>query len=105
MLSFRTGRPFLRNCWDMYGRSQGDYGGRATVENEDKAMSSRIDKVTYASDPWPRKRWHPGVTLRSLRLPKSLGSTYLYPSPAFEQSTSNGLAVVAAETVHIDVVC
>ena len=80
--------------------------GGVTAENEANAMSSRIDKVTYASGPWPRKRWHPGVTLSSLRLPpKSLGSTYVYPSPALEQSTSNGLTVVAAEIVHVDVVC
>ena len=87
MLSLRMDRPFSRNCYDKYGRSQGDCGARVTAENEDNTMRSRIGKVTYASVPWPRKRWHPGVTLSSSRLPKSLGSTYLYPSPALEQST------------------
>ena len=30
--------------------------GKETAENEDKAMSSHIDKETYASGPSPRKR-------------------------------------------------
>ena len=71
-------------------------------------MSSHMDIETHASAPWPRKRWHPGFKLSSLRLPKSLGSMYLYPSPALEQSTlvvANGLTVVAAEIVHINAVC
>ena len=79
-----------------------------TAENEDKAMSSHIGKVTYANGPLPRKKSHPGFTLSSLRLSKNLGSMYVYPSPAFEQSTlvvANGLAVVPAEIVHINVVC
>ena len=103
MLSLRMDRPFSRNCCDTEVRAI-VVGGRR-LKMRKTAMSARIDKVTYASDPWPRKRWHPGVTLISLRLPKSLGSTYLYPSPAFEQSTSDGLTVVAAEIVHIGVVC
>ena len=108
MLSLRMDRPFSHNCCDNYDRIQGDCGGRVTAENEDNAMRSRIDKVTYASGPWPRKRLHPGVTLSSLRLPglpKSLGSTYLYPSPALEQSTWDGLTVVTAGIVQTNVVC
>ena len=65
MLSLRMDRPFSRNCCDKYGRSQGDCGGRVTAENEDKAMSSRIDKVTYENGPLPRKKSHPGFTLSS----------------------------------------
>ena len=84
---------------------EGDCGWRVAAGNDDNAMGSRIDKETYASGPRPRKRSHPGVTLSSLRLSENLGSMYVYPSPALEQSTSNGLTVVAAEIVHVDVVC
>ena len=83
--------------------------GWVTAENDDKEMNSQIDKGTYASAPLPpRKKKHPGFTLSSLRLAKSLGSMYLNPSPALEQSTlvvPNGLTVVVADIVHINTVC